>query len=484
MRTSDHAGFGIPGFDSGEAIEQAQRYWQAWGEALRSVAGSGKPESQDLWRDALDRWTQLAGATLGAKTQQDPLDRFTQQARQWFGKMQDVAAQFTGRSASAADVVGAWRQAMGGQAENPFASMFSQMQGRGQSGFDQWYAQVAPILQQGVFGGAGADLTQFASRLFGGARDEVREGLHIPTFGLAREQQERWQVLAQAQLDLQEANEGYNALLAQAGRDAFERFEHKLAEHSEPGRQLQSARALFDLWIDAAEEAYAQIALSAEFRRRYAELVNAQMRVRAGVQREVETVSGLFGMPMRTEIDSAHRKIAELERELRRLRKSVQAGLATATAKTVKPVSSESAAPANSGSPSKLAPKKPAPKKHAPNKVATKSATSNRTVSRASPSKPAPSKGSASNSGVRPKATVELTASNNTAAKKATTKKATKRSLVSAPSAEPKTQKTKSSRAAVSSAAKRSTRPSIAISIPEAPQPMKADDAKTKNRKR
>ncbi|RZA26276.1 MAG: hypothetical protein EOP92_42595, partial [Lysobacteraceae bacterium] len=38
----------------------------------------------------------------------------------------------------------------------------------------------------------------------------------------------------------------------------------------------------------------------------------------AGIQREVELLGGLFGMPSRTEVDSAHRKIAELERALRR----------------------------------------------------------------------------------------------------------------------------------------------------------------------
>jgi polyhydroxyalkanoate synthase subunit PhaE len=111
--------------------------------------------------------------------------------------------------------------------------------------------------------------------------------------------------------------------MLEAGRDAFERFERKLAERSEPGRQLQSARALFDLWIDAAEEAYAEIALSSGFRKVYGELVNAQMRVRAGIQREVELFGGLFGMPGRTEVDAAHRKIAELERQLRRLRDAV-----------------------------------------------------------------------------------------------------------------------------------------------------------------
>src|SRR3546814_4562536 len=67
-------------------------------------------------------------------------------------------------------------------------------------------------------------------------------------------------------LDYQQCTQAYDALMQKATRDAFAIFEDKLAEREEPGRQIQSARALFDLWVDAAEDAYAKIALSHEFR--------------------------------------------------------------------------------------------------------------------------------------------------------------------------------------------------------------------------
>lgn len=293
---SGGSGFGGPG-DVGAL---AQQYWNALNEAMRSPGGTTRPE--DSWKAAMDSWSQLAGGRQ-RNDAGDAIERFSAQARQWLGMMQQVAGQFAGRSASAEEIAGAWKQAMGGGG-NPFASLFGEMGGRGQSGFDQWYEQVAPML----------------NGMLGGMRQESMRWLRTPAFGLNREHQERWQALAEAQSALQQANDGYKALMLEAGRDAFERFEQKLAERSEPGRQLQSTRALFDLWIDAAEEAYAQIALSAGFRRAYGELVNAQMRVRAGIQRELELIGGLFGMPGRTEVDAAHRKIAELERQLWRQR--------------------------------------------------------------------------------------------------------------------------------------------------------------------
>jgi polyhydroxyalkanoate synthase subunit PhaE len=465
MRTSKQTGFGIPGVDlggvdAGEAVEMAQRYWQAWGDALRSASGgSGAPASQDVWQAALDRWSQLAGS-LGRGAGSDPIDRFAQQARQWFGKMQDVAAQFAGRPASAEDVVGAWRRAMGGNAENPFAAMFSQMSGRGQSGFDQWYEQVAPFLQKTMFGSAMADTNRFASQLFGGARDEARDWLQMPSFGLNREHQERLQALIQAQFDLQDANDGYNALMAQAGRDAFERFERKLAEHSEPGRQLQSSRALFDLWIDAAEEAYAEIALSTEFRSRYADLVNAQMRVRAGVQRAVEELGDMFGMPTRTEVDAAHRKIAELERELRRLRKSVDGG---ASARAASPSSAKSDmtaaskkvdAPVDSVVVKLDFPRKPVSKKPEAKKISSKQLAAKQTAAK-------------------------LAAAQQVASKQVASKQSVAAKPASKKTEQKKVKKTNISRASTRTAAKRSARPSIVMSIPNAPQPIAMKAGKT-----
>jgi len=288
------------GFNPQDFERLARQYWGAWGEMMRGAQPQAPAQpSVPGWNEALNWWSQLARG--GAQPQVgDTLDRFNSQARGWFGEIQKLAAQFAGRDASAGDIAGAWKQALGGQGANPFADVFGAMRGPGQQDFARWAEQVKPLLERFQDGG---------SSLLG-----------LPAFGFAREHQERVQQLIQANLNYQQQSQAYNALMAEAGQDAFKRFEDKLAERSEPGRQIGSARALFDLWIDAAEDAYAEIALSPRFRDAYAALVNSQMRLRAGVQKEIEQASGQYGIPTRTEIDAAHRKIVQLERELRRLR--------------------------------------------------------------------------------------------------------------------------------------------------------------------
>lgn len=291
----------------GDFEQLARQYWGAWGEAMRGHAAPAQP-SMPGWNEALDWWSQLArraGVGAGSASGADEaINRFNSQAQHWFGQMQQLAAQFAGQNANAADVSAAWQRMLDASGGNPFADLFKSMQGPGQHGIEQWMEQMAPLLQS--------------------MQRDGRSWLGLPAFGFAREHQERWQELAQAQLDYQEKSNAYSALMAEATQQAFRRFEDKLAERCEPGRQIGSARALFDLWIDAAEDAYAEIALSPRFREAYGEMLNAQMRVRAGLQREVEQYCSQLGVPTRTEIDAAHRKIVQLERELRRLRDALQ----------------------------------------------------------------------------------------------------------------------------------------------------------------
>ncbi len=301
----------------------ARRCWDAWSDALRRAAGEpaagrpsreagDKPPPADAgtdWNRALSWWDTLLGAA-GAGRPANPdlenlLERFRRQAGEWFGTMQQVAARFTDRDATPKAVADAWREALGDKAEHLFAHMFETMRGPGMQGMDGWLEDMDRQLQRW--------------------RDGLAPWLRTPAMGAAREHQARWQGLARAQQEYREQAHAYAALMQQAVRRAFELFERKLGERQLPGTQLTSARALFDTWIDAAEEAYAETAMSAEFQRIYAQLTSAQLRLRAAVQGEVEQLSGVLGMPTRTEVDAAHRKIAELERRLRGLQAELDA---------------------------------------------------------------------------------------------------------------------------------------------------------------
>lgn len=280
----------------------ARQYFGAWGDALRHAAVPGAPAGADpgSWQHLFDWWGQLL-PEHGSGAPEDAVRRFREQAGSWYGTMQEVAARFAGRDASSAEVAQAWREAVKGQGD----------------GMLQWMLQGARGSTH-----AGAAVPEFAAWL---QQFQLQAGpwLQSPAFGPGREHQARWQALLRAQEEYQRHSRAYVEQIQQALDEAFDLFEQRLAQHEQPGSQLTSARAMFDLWIEVAEEAYAKVAMSEPFQQVYASLGNAQMRLRAGLQREVEQMSERIGLPTRTEMDAAHRRIAELERSLRRLQAQV-----------------------------------------------------------------------------------------------------------------------------------------------------------------
>ncbi|WOS42768.1 class III poly(R)-hydroxyalkanoic acid synthase subunit PhaE [Xanthomonas rydalmerensis] len=346
------------GGGAGDFEAMTRQYWEAWSAALRQGApapsSAAAGDGTGSWREAIAAWSQWLPRG-SAPQAEDAVAQFQQHAGDWLGAMQQVAAQFAGRDASSADVADAWKRQVQGQREQLLQWLLGAVRGTGQGGIDPWLQQAAQWLQ--------------------GLQRDSGPWLQMPGFGPARNHQARWRALAKAQQDYQAQLQAYLGLLQGAIDRAFGLFEEKLRGHEDPGRQLTNARAMFDLWIDAAEEAYAAAALSPEFRQVYADVANAQMRLRALLQRETEQVCEQVGLPTRTELDAAHRRIADLERRLRRIERAEGQGAP--------------AAPAPAAAPPPSAPRKSARKTAAKPAAAKAAAGAPESKSRSNAAKPA-----------------------------------------------------------------------------------------------
>lgn len=175
--------------------------------------------------------------------------------------------------------------------------------------------------------------------------DALRGLLDTPAFGYTREQQAQQQALMRALLDHQQASARYQELLARAQAQGAERMQRRLAE---PGFQVDSLKAMYDLWVDAVEEAYAEIALSDEFREAYAAQGNTQMHVRQLQRQQVEQWCREAGMPTRSEVDTLGQRLQELRRELRRLQGAGRRAGTGAAVKTPKQKATDAHAKARS----------------------------------------------------------------------------------------------------------------------------------------
>ena len=259
----------------GDFERLARQSWDAWLGWMKGGAPADTPPTATASSEAAER------ALAGLK------GYFTLLESLWSGAP---------NAASGGDWRGWMNGVFAGPAQ-PLAQAFADTSGLAGGGPDAWMA----------------DAQRAAAPLLEG----LRKDMNLPTFGLAREHQERGQRLLLAVTDLQQQLAQYHALLARAGRLAAERLESRLAERSEPGRQIDSLRGLYDLWVDTAEDAFQEVALSPEFRAVYGALVNAQSRVRAESRAQTEVIAREFGLPTHSEVATLGQRLHEVRRTLR-----------------------------------------------------------------------------------------------------------------------------------------------------------------------
>lgn len=270
-----------------------KQFWDSWSAFAQGI----QPGQTPSWGAPADAFGQFAAGLPGEA--RHAVESLSEQGRQFFQFMQDAAGRMgAGDGLGVADVAALWRRSMADG--NPALDALRAASSEGARGFEQMGKDLAGLMAP--------------------FRQEWSAWLQQPAFGYSREKQEALQALMKAAQDHAEANQAYNALLLKASQRGAEYFENKLAERSEPGRQIDSARALYDLWVDAAEEAYAEIALSPEFRVAYGNLVNTQMRLRQGLQKQAEAQAASLGLPTRSELDGTHQKLKQMRQEARELR--------------------------------------------------------------------------------------------------------------------------------------------------------------------
>ncbi len=330
----------------------AQQAWESWARQWQPPAAAVNPLSGFASPEAV-----LARGMPGLKG--------------YFDLLQSVAAGGLGQTPFAPQEPD-WRQQLQqlfGAAGQPFGQAFAGIDTSAAQSFAQQWQSWLQAAQTGGFG-------------------ELHGLQPMAPFGLNREQQLQQQAMLAAVLEYLETSRRYQTLLQQANVKAAERLQQTLAARTEPGRQIESIKALYDLWVDAAEESYAEIALSDEFREAYGAMVNAQMRVRERQQQQTEQWCRELGIPTRSEVASLGQRLQELRRQLRAGSAQRDEGQGEEIARLraelaalkrqvqVKPVAAPAAAAKKaSAAASTRAPARKAAAKSVPRKAAAKSAS-------------------------------------------------------------------------------------------------------------
>ena len=305
--------------------EAQQRLWQNWMALAQPAAAAGRAEagSAPSWQDGPAQWLRLMQTAVSPAAPGFG-GWFVEQ---WSAPLRLLGSLAAGRGGTttaelpAADWIAAFTNAF-----TPFAP------GAGSAGFPQ----DALMRGIGTFWGLPMDmwrrLTSSLSALPGDAALGFKAGglsqpgalgqiglerfLTIPPFGYTREWQEQGQQASRDWLAYQRAQGAYVGILTRIAVRTGELVAQRLAAHAAEAKPIQGLREAYDLFVDCAEDAYAEVVTAADFGKVSAELMNAAIALKRHAQAAMEEVSNAANLPTRRELDTAHRQGQTMRRQL------------------------------------------------------------------------------------------------------------------------------------------------------------------------
>jgi class III poly(R)-hydroxyalkanoic acid synthase PhaE subunit len=321
----------------------AQRsMWQAWMDM--ASRNSKEPPS---FADSADEWQKLAMQSVqawGAAT--DPIARSTAEQ---FIAAQGVALRFLSFSARAwetaapkfksgedwqkalEDVLDEFRQlwvnlpadaeAINQDIESTWELYMDQWRAFGQP-WERVWARGPGLWGRAVTGDSAA-LFDLADVYQSAYKQTLGRLATSPNLGMTREFNARLMEGFDAFTNLNVAGAEYQAVVAEIWEVALKQFAEDLAELAEKKEKIDNVRDLVTMWTRGAENVFLEAFRTERYTLAQGKFLNANMEFRTSQRRIMEEYMEAFDMPTRSEIDEAHRRIYELRKEVKGLKKQI-----------------------------------------------------------------------------------------------------------------------------------------------------------------
>jgi class III poly(R)-hydroxyalkanoic acid synthase PhaE subunit len=326
-----------------KAWSEAQRtMWEAWMDMARATS-----QQTPAFADVADEWQRLATQSLQAwSAAADPIARST--AEQFIAsqgvmlRFMDFAARAWETAAPKIKAGSDWQQAFAESMEQlragwvglpaQAAAINQDMTDLWQLYLDQWRTFGQPWENvwnrtPGLWGRAVAGESTAIFELTNAYQQAYQQTIGrlaaSPNLGMARESSARLQKGFDSFVAWNLASLEYQAVMAEIWDAAFKKFGEDLADLAEKGEKIESVRELVMLWTRGAEQIFLEAFKTERYTLAQGKLLNASMQYRIQQRRILEDYLEAFDLPTRSEIDEAHRRIYELNKEVKALKKQV-----------------------------------------------------------------------------------------------------------------------------------------------------------------
>ncbi|MEO5342050.1 MAG: class III poly(R)-hydroxyalkanoic acid synthase subunit PhaE [Gammaproteobacteria bacterium SHHR-1] len=294
-----------------------QKYWDNWSDMSRKAMGMDRP-AKSPWESAMDHWWQAVSPSV-PDTGSDFMRRMMDQGKQFFrmsdefGKnyqasndwleavnktFSDMQQMFAGGMEQAANLAGSG-------AEEPLHKLMAFWE----MPLDNWQRMASSLAPMP------GDLLRNMPR--SGQLDAL---FSAPGLGYTREEEGQYKELMQRGLAYQQALGEYSQFFSNLGMASVERMRGKVQALLESGKAIDSARGLYDLWVAACEEVYAEQVMTPEYAKIHGGLVNALMALKQKMGQMADENLGALNMPTRRELRTLQQRLQESRREIKGLR--------------------------------------------------------------------------------------------------------------------------------------------------------------------
>ncbi|MET0106477.1 MAG: class III poly(R)-hydroxyalkanoic acid synthase subunit PhaE [Sedimenticola sp.] len=304
------------GFWNQEWMDIQQKYWQNWTDFSRQAMG-GAAQPKNPWESAMQHWWQAISPSAPDMTK-DFMDKMMNQGNALFQMADQFSRNFQENGAAAewtevlnktfADL----KQGFTGAAEAGGDDALHKMMAFWEMPLDNWQRMVSSLsLMPG---------DMLRNMPHGG---HLERFLSAPGLGYTREEQGQQQQMMLKVMEYQQALQEYMQFFSNLGVLTVDRMQAKVGDIAAQGKQIDSARALYDTWVGVCEEAYGEQVMTPEYAKTHGRLVNALMGVKHHMAVMVDESLGAMNMPTRTELRTLQTRMQENRREIKALKAEI-----------------------------------------------------------------------------------------------------------------------------------------------------------------
>jgi len=352
-----------------ESWMEAQRsMWQAWADLV-----SNNTKKTPAFADIAEEWQKISMQSIQAwSSATDPIAR---SVAEQFVSSQGIALRFLDFSARAFETVAPkmksgedWQKALNDVMEEfrrrwtnipqDAAAMSRDVESMWKLYMDQWQAfgqpwenvwTRAPSLWGRAMTGDSSALFELTDVYHSAYRQTLGRLATSPNLGMTREFNARllegFDAFTAANLAMAE----YQAVVTEIWEAAFKQFSEDMAQLVEDGKKIENVRNLVKFWTRSAENVFLEAFRTERYTLAQGKLLNANMQYRICQRRIVEKYLEAFDMPTRSEVDEAHKRIYELRKEVKALKKQMKQMQEASASDSPKPAPKKRAASKKGG---------------------------------------------------------------------------------------------------------------------------------------